>query len=116
MSLEQGSRLRNGKVIDSSVEENISENIIMAESNYNDSDVNEGPDFSSQLSEMKKNCEQKISQLQTEFSQLKFLMMAIIKNFNNEGPSTSAQGVSKQSQVRRDKHVHVYKFQQSTVQ
>ena len=102
MSLEQGTRLRNGKVIDSSTEENISENIIMAESNSNDSDVNEGSDISSQLSEMNKNYERKISELQTEFSQLKDLMMAIIKKSNNEGPSTSAQGLSKQPHVGRD--------------
>ena len=76
MCLEQGTKLRNGKVIDSSTEENISENIILAESNSNDADVNEGSDISSQLSEMIENYERKISELQTEFSQLKDLMMA----------------------------------------
>ena len=76
MSLEQGTRLRNGKVIDSSTEENISENRIIAESNSNDSDINEGSDIFSQLSEMKENCERKICELQTEFSQLKDRMMA----------------------------------------
>ena len=65
MSLEKGTRLRNGKIIDSSTEENASENLIRAECNSNDSDINEGSDISSQLSEMKENYERKISELQS---------------------------------------------------
>ena len=51
---------------------------------------------------MRENYERKISELQTDFSQLKDLMMAIINKSNNEGPSTSAQGLSKQPQKGRD--------------
>ena len=72
MSLvEQGTRLRNGKIIDPSSKENTPENLAMAESNSNDSDTNESSDISSQLSEMKENYERKINELQTEFRQLK---------------------------------------------
>ena len=74
----------------------------MAESNSNDPDINEASDISSRLSEMKENYEQRINELQTEFSQLNDLMMTVINKFNNEEPSTSAQGFSKQPQVGRD--------------
>ena len=74
----------------------------MAEPNSNDSGVNKGSDISLQLSEMKENYERKITELQTEISQLKDLMMAIINKSNNEEPSTSTQGLSKQPQVGRD--------------
>ena len=103
--LEQGTKLRNGKIIDSSTGENASENLIMAESHSDDSDINEGSDISPQLSEMKENYERKITELQTEFSQLKDLMMPIINKSNNEEPSTSTQGFSKQPQVGRDNHL-----------
>ena len=102
MSLEQGTRLRNGKIIEPSSEEKTPENLAMAESNSNDSDTNESSDISSQLSEMKENYERKISELQTEFSQLKDLMTAILNKSNNEEASTSAQGLSKQPQLGRD--------------
>ena len=102
MSLDQGTRLRNGKIIDPSSKENTPENLAMSEPNSDDSDTNESSDISSQLSEMKENYERKISELQTEFSQLKDLMMAIMNESNNEEPSTSAQGLSKQPQVGRD--------------
>ena len=102
MSLEQGTRLRNGKTINSLSEENTPENLATRESSSNDSDTNESSDISSQLSEMKENYERKINKLQTEFSQLKDLMMAAINKFNSEEPSTSAQGFSKQPKQGRD--------------
>ena len=105
MSLEQITTLRNGKIIDASSEENTTEILAMAEPNSNDSNTNESSNISSQLSGMKENYERKISELQTEFSQLKDLMMAIIKKAKNEEPSTSAQGLSKQPHVGRDTHI-----------
>ena len=62
----------------------------MAQSSANDSDNNEPSDISSQLSEIKENYEKKINELQSEFSQLKNLLMAVIsKNDENNLPSTS---------------------------
>ena len=78
MSLEQGTKLRNGKRIDPLSEENTPENLAMAEPNSNDSDANESSDISAQLSEMKENYERKINELHLEFSQLKDSMMAVI--------------------------------------
>ena len=59
MSLEQGTRLRNGKIIDASTDESASVNLVMAQSNSNDSDIKETSDISLQLSEMKENYERK---------------------------------------------------------
>ena len=70
----------------------------MAESNTNDSDTNYISGISSQLTEMKENYEKKISELQSEFSQRKDLMMAFVKKTSKDSPSTSSQGLSKQSQ------------------
>ena len=56
----------------------------MAESTTTDSDSNDNPDISSQLTEIKENYERKINKVQTEFSQLKDLMIAIIKK-SSEG-------------------------------
>ena len=62
----------------------------MAQSSANDSDNNETSDISSQLSEIRENYEKKINELQSEFSQLKNLLMAVIsKNDENNLPSTS---------------------------
>ena len=83
MSFEQGTQLRNGKVISFMSEENTSSSNVMAESNTVDSDTNDSSDISSQLTEMKENYERKISELQSEFSQLKNLMMAVISKSNN---------------------------------
>ena len=74
----------------------------MVESDSNDSDTNESSDIFSQLSEMKENYKRKISELQSEFSQLKDLMMAVISKSNNDSPSTSTQCLSKQPQVGPD--------------
>ena len=78
MSLEQGTLLRNGKIINIMLEENTSSSNAMVEPSIADSEANDGSDISSQLSEMKENNERKIGELQMEFSQLKDLMMAII--------------------------------------
>ena len=84
-------------------EENTSSSNVMTESNMTDSEVKNGSDISSQLSEMKKNNEREIGELQSEFSQLKYLMMAINNKSNNDSPSTSSQGLSKRPQVGHDK-------------
>ena len=102
MCLEQGTKHRNGKLIDSSFEESAPANLVMAESTSNDSDTNESSDISTQLSEMKENYERKISELQSEFSQLKDLIMAVISKSKNDSPSTGMQGLSKWPQVWSD--------------
>ena len=102
MSLEQGTRLKNGKIIDSSSEESTPADSVMAEPNSNDLDTNESSGISSQLSEMKKKYERKINELQSEFSQLKNLMMAIINKTNDDSLSSSTHGSSKQPQRGRD--------------
>ena len=65
----------------------------MAKLNTVDSDTKLNSDISSQLIEMKENYERKISELQSEFSHLKDLMMAVISISNNESPSTKSQGL-----------------------
>ena len=106
MSLEQGTKLRNGKIIDPSSEENTPENLAMAEPNSNDSDTNESSDISSQLSEMKETYERKINELHLEISQLKDLMMAVIDKTSNDSQPFSSQGPSRQPQVGRDSNAH----------
>ena len=102
MSSEQGILLRNGKIISLMWEENTSSSNVMAESSNTDSEVNDGFDNSSQLSEMKENYAKKIGKLQSEFSQLKDLMMAIINKSNSDSPSTSSRGLSKRPQKGHD--------------
>ena len=51
MSLEHGTKLRNGKVIDSPSEDNTFAHFVMAESNTTDSDSNDNSDISSRLTE-----------------------------------------------------------------
>ena len=102
MSPEQRTLLRNGKIISLMSEENTSSSNVMAESSITDCEVNDGPDISSQLAEMKENYERKINELQSEFSQLKDLMMAIINKSKSDSPSTSSQGLSKRPQVGSD--------------
>ena len=48
MSLEQGTELRNGKIIDFPSKENTSTDLLMAESKFTDSDTNDNSDISSQ--------------------------------------------------------------------
>ena len=102
MSSEQGTLLRNGKIVSLTSDENTSSNNAMAESRIIDSEGNDGSDISSQLSEMKEDYERKICELQSEFSQLKDLMMTIINKSNTDSPSTSSQGLSKRPQVGQD--------------
>ena len=64
MSLEQDTKLRKGKVIHSSPEDNISTQSAMTEPNTTSSDTNDNSDISSQLTEIKENYERKISDLQ----------------------------------------------------
>ena len=96
MSLDQDTRLRNGKVIDYTSETDLPTTSTMTDSNPADSDSNEISDISSQLSEIKENYVKKINELQMEFSELKGLMMAIINKQSGNSPSTSTQGLSKQ--------------------
>ena len=102
MSSEQGTLLRNGKIISLMSVENTSSNNAMAESSITESEVNDGSDISSQLSGMKEKYERKIGELQSEFSQLKDLLMAIINKSNRDSPSTSFQGLSKRPQMGED--------------
>ena len=97
MNPDQGTELRSGRVINSSSETSSPTGPDMAQSSANDSDNNETSDISSQLSEIRENYERKINELQSEFSQLKNLLMAVIsKTDENNRPSTS-QSSSKPS-------------------
>ena len=90
MNPDQGTELRSGRVIHSSSGTSSPIDPDMAQSSANDSDNNETSDISSQLSEIRENYEKKINELQSEFSQLKNLLMAVIsKNDENNLPSTS---------------------------
>ena len=104
MNPDQGTELRSGKVIHSSSGTSSPIDSDMAQSSANDSDNNETSDISSQLSEIKENYERKINELQSEFSQLKNLLMAVIsKNDENNLPSTTQSSSKPTHRVGFDK-------------
>ena len=92
MNPDQGTELRNGKIINSSSETPSPADPDMAQTSYNDSDTNENSDISSQLSEIRENYERKINELQSE---LKDLMMAVISKTDGENRPSSSKGPSK---------------------
>ena len=98
MSQNQGTVLRSGRIIDSSLVTAPSEDLNMAQANSNDSDTNDGSDISSQLSEIKESYERRINELHQEFSQLKDLMMAIVNKNDGESQPSSSKGPSKLAQ------------------
>ena len=98
MSQNQGTVLRNGKIIDPSIETAPPEDLKMAQTNSNDSDTNHSSDISSQLSAIKESYERRISELHQEFSQLKDLMMAIVNKNSSETQPSSSKGPSKPPQ------------------
>ena len=104
MNPNQGTELRNGKIINSSSETSSPADPDMAQTSSNDSDINETSDISSQLSEIKENYERKINELQSEFSQLKNLLMVVIsKNDENNLPSSSQSSSKPTHRVGSDK-------------
>ena len=95
MNPEQGTELRSGRVINSSSETSPLSDLDMAQSSANDSDTNENSDISSQLSEIRENYEKKINELQSEFSQLKNLLMAVINKTDENNRLSTSQSSSK---------------------
>ena len=107
MNPEQGTELRSGKIISSSLETPVPTDPDMAQSSANDSDSNETSDISSQLSEIRESYERKINELQSEFSQLKDLMMAVISKTDGENRPSSSKGPSKPAHTPgSDNHAH----------
>ena len=98
MSQNQGTVLRNGKIIDSSSDTALPEDLNMAQTNSNDSDTNDGSGISSQLSEIKESYERRFNELHQDFSQLKDLMMAIVNKNNSESQPSNSKGPSKPPQ------------------
>ena len=94
MNSDQGTELRSGRIISSSLETPVPTDPDMAQSSANDSD-NETSDISSQLSEIRESYERKINELQNEFSQLKDLMMAVISKTDSENRPSTSKGPSK---------------------
>ena len=110
MNPDQGTELRSGRVIHSSSGTSSPIDPDMAQSSANDSDNNEPSDISSQLSEIKENYE-KINELQSEFSQLKNLLMAVIsKNDENSLPSTSQSSSKPTHRVGLDSRIQFNSF------
>ena len=108
MNPDQGTEFRSGKDIHSSSGTSSPIDSDMAQSSANDSDNNETSDISSQLSEIKENYERKINELQSEFSQLKNLLMAVIsKNDENNLPSTSQSSSKPTHRVGFDINVNI---------
>ena len=95
MKSDQGTELRSGRIISSSLETPVPTDPDMAQSSANDSDNNETSDISSQLSEIRESYERKINELQNEFSQLKDLMMAVISKTDSENRPSTSKGPSK---------------------
>ena len=95
MNPDQGTELRSGRVINSSPETSSPIDPDMAQSYANDFDNNEASDISSQLSEIRENYEKKINELQSEFSQLKNLLMAVISKSDENNLPSSSQSSSK---------------------
>ena len=105
MNPDQGTELRSGRIIHSSSKTSSPIDPDMAQSSANDSDNNETSDISSKLSEIRENYEKKINELQSEFSQLKNLLMAVIsKNDENNLPSTSQSSSKPTHTVGLDNH------------
>ena len=73
MYIEQDTKLRNGNVIESVVETPLANSSRMAETNFVNNDFSENTDVSSQIAEH----ERKKKDLQSEFIQLKDLMLAV---------------------------------------
>ena len=94
MNPDQGTELRSGRVINSSSGTSSPIDPDMAQSSANDSDNNEASDISSQLSEIRENYE-KINELQSEFSQLKNLLTAVISKSDENNLPSSSQSSSK---------------------
>ena len=116
MNSEQGTELRSGKIISSSLETPVPTDPDMAQSSDNDSDSNETSDISSQLSEIRESYERKINELQSEFSQLKDLMMAVISKTDGENRPSSSKGPSKPAHTPgsdRDLFQHFQRLQVS---
>ena len=110
MNPDQGTELRSARVIHSSSGTSSPIDPDMAQSSANDSDNNETSDISSQLSEIRENYEKKINELQSEFSQLKNLLMAVIsKNDENNLPSTSQSSSKPTHRVGLDTNCFVLK-------
>ena len=95
MNSDQGTELRSGRIISSSLETPVPTDPDMAQSSANDSDNYETSDISSQLSEIRESYERKINELQNEFSQLKDLMMAVISKTDSENRTSTSKGPSK---------------------
>ena len=95
MNPDQGTELRSGRVIHSSSGTSSPIDPDMAQSSANDSDNNETSDISSQLSEIRENYEKKINELQSEFSQLKNLLMAVISKNDEINLLSTSQSSSK---------------------
>ena len=95
MNPNQGTELRSGRVIHSSSGTSSPIDPDMAQSSANDSDNNETSDISSQLSEKRENYEKKINELQSEFSQLKNLLMAVISKNDEKNLPSASQSSSK---------------------
>ena len=106
MNPDQGTELRSGRVINSSSGTSSPIDPDMAQSSANDSDNNEASDIWSQLSEIRENYEKKINELQSEFSQLKNLLMAAIsKSDENNLPSSSQSSSKPTHRVGLDKPI-----------
>ena len=84
MSLEQGTKLRNGKIIDSPSQTNTIAHSTMNDINTTNFYSNDNSDISTQLTEIWENYEKKINDLQAQFSQLKDLLMAIVNKPNED--------------------------------
>ena len=109
MNSDQGTELRSGRIISSSLETPVPTDPDMAQSSANDSDNNETSDISSQLSEIRESYERKINELQNEFSQLKDLMMAVISKTDSENRPSTSKGPSKPAHtVGLDNHYVQY--------
>ena len=107
MNPDQGTELRNGKIINSSPETSSPADPDMAQTSSNDSYTNETSDISSQLSEIRENYERKINDLQSEFSQLKDLMMAVISKIDSTDRLSSLKGPSKPAHSGLDTRISV---------
>ena len=104
MSQEQGTKLRNGKILESTSENNPIEPSTMTESNSAEVESIRNSDVSSELTEIRENYKKRIKDLQSEFSQLNDLMMAILKKSNSDSQDDNSQGSSKQPKQGLDIH------------
>ena len=111
MSVAQGTKLRNGKVLEPTSENPPTRSSTMTEVNYADTESVLNKDIFSQLAAFREKYEKQINDLQAEYSLLKDLMMAVLEKSNKNSQNENGQDSSKKPMQGLDIHYQPRKIQ-----